>query len=95
MLWGPQADKVPFQPLVDRGPGKLPGLRFLSNNHTNSLTPLHARGAGSGRFRDLIRGIDPTAAKVWGGSGQFIDNTDIFTAMRDAALETADSAVSP
>jgi len=90
MLWGPQSDTVPFQPLFDNGRGSVPGLKFLSNVHTNSLTPLYARGAGSERLADLVRGVDSAAAKTWSVSGRFVDNTDVFTVMRDAVLAPAE-----
>lgn len=82
LLWGPDSSKVAFQPLEDRGPGKLPGLKYNSSGHANSLVPIYARGPGSRRFTDLIRGKDATAAAVWSYSGQYIDNTDIFAVMR-------------
>jgi alkaline phosphatase len=86
-LWGPQSDTTPFQPLVDRGAGNAPGLRYNSTGHTNSLTPLFARGAGSERFAELVRGIDETAAKVYSVSGRFVDNTDISKVMKEALGE--------
>jgi len=89
MIWGPQSDTVPFQPLADNGPGKLPGMRYNTTGHTNSLVPAYACGAGSQRFADLVRGADATAAKVWSVSGQYVDNTDIFTVMKDAVMAPA------
>lgn len=81
LLWGPQSHEVAFQPLEDRGPGKLPGMKFNSGNHTNSLVPLFARGAGSRRFLNEVVGTDRTAAEKWGFSGQYIDNTAVFRVM--------------
>ena len=83
MIWGPKSDKAAFEPLEDRGPGHLPGMRYNSHWHTNSLVPLYARGCGSGRFAELVRGTDPKAAAVWRFSGKYIDNTDIFTVMKE------------
>lgn len=57
-LWG----DAPFTPLTYNGPNKLPGMKFNSNNHTNSLVPLYAKGAGSELYnvfadeQDMIRG---------------------------------------
>ena len=65
----------------------MPGLKYNSSGHANSLVPVYARGAGSRRFVDLVRGKDATAAGVWGNSGQFVDDTDIFTVMRAAVME--------
>jgi alkaline phosphatase len=78
LLWGKQSDVVAFDPIADRGKGKIPDLRYNSLSHTNSLVPLVARGAGSGQFANLVRGTDANAAKHWGFSGQYVDNTDVF-----------------
>lgn len=82
LLWGPDSSKVAFQPLEDRGPDKVPGMKYNSSGHANSLIPVYARGPGSQRFAELIRGKDATAATVWNYSGEYIDNTDIFAVMR-------------
>ncbi|MEN6406981.1 MAG: alkaline phosphatase, partial [Thermoguttaceae bacterium] len=82
LLWGPHSDKIAFAPLQDRGAGKLPGLRYNSHGHANSLVPVYARGPGSQRFAELVRGNDEKAAAQWGISGQYINNTDIFKVMR-------------
>jgi alkaline phosphatase len=71
LIWGPDSDKVPFQPLVDRGPGKIPGLRYSSTGHSNSLVPLYARGAGAELFRNLREGNDPIR-------GPYVHLTSIF-----------------
>jgi len=78
LVWGPEADKVAFQPLEDRGAGKLPGMKHLSGGHTNSLVPLFARGVGSKRFVDLVEGTDQQAARVWHFCGRYVDNTAVF-----------------
>lgn len=59
LIWGPQSDKIPFQPLEDRGPGNIPGLRYNSTQHSNSLVPLYARGPGAEAFRNHVEGNDP------------------------------------
>jgi alkaline phosphatase len=82
LLWGPNSAKVAYQPLEDRGPGRLPGLKHNSHGHSNSLVPLYARGPGSQRFVALARGKDEKAAVEWQFSGQYIDNTDVFTVMK-------------
>lgn len=58
LLYGPEADKVPFQELEDRGKGQMPGYRWLFNSHSNSLVPLFARGPGSERVVELADGMD-------------------------------------
>ena len=46
LLMGPDAATVPFQPLTDHGPGKLPGHRWMSNSHSSLPVPIFFRGAG-------------------------------------------------
>jgi alkaline phosphatase len=82
LLWGPDSAKVAFQPLKDRGPGKLPGMKHKSHGHSNSLVPLYARGPGSERFAALQRGQDSHAAVQWHYDGHYVDNTDVFAVMR-------------
>jgi len=82
LLWGPNSDTIPFDALVDNGAGVLPGMRFNSDNHTNSLVPFLARGAGSELATSLIDGFDAAAYAAWGVGG-YLDNTDIFTIMNE------------
>ncbi len=83
MLWGPQSDRVAFDPIEDHGPGRMPGMKHNSHWHTNSLVPLYACGCGSERFAKLVKGTDAKAAAVWRFSGKYIDNIDIFTVMKE------------
>jgi alkaline phosphatase len=90
-IWGPNSDKVPFEPLADLGAGNVPFLRYNSykassrdSTHVNSLVPLYARGAGSERFASLVVNTDKTAAAQWGFSGQYVENTSVFTVMKEA-----------
>ncbi|MCL4191889.1 MAG: alkaline phosphatase [Thermoguttaceae bacterium] len=85
-VWGPNSDSEPFQPLVDNGPGKMPGLKYHSKKHTNSLVPVFARGAGSERLGELVVGTDPVY-------GPYIDNTGIALALQEALTATADCLV--
>jgi alkaline phosphatase len=82
LLWGPNSDRVPFEPIQDNGPGRLPGMKHNSNGHSNSLVPLYARGPGSERFPELVKGTDKKAGAMWHFSGRYIDNTDIFRVMK-------------
>ena len=82
LLWGPDSAKVAYQPLKDRGPGKLPGMKHNSHGHSNSLVPLYARGPGSERFATLGKGPERHAAVQWHYSGHYVDNTDVFAVMR-------------
>jgi alkaline phosphatase len=87
MLWGPESQVQPFQPLEDHGKDRMPGMRYNATSHSNSLVPLFARGANSDLFQQLIKGKDPTAAAVWKISGEYIDNTDIYYVMKTAVQE--------
>ncbi len=81
-LWGPDSAKVAFQPIEDRGADTLPGMKYNSHGHSNSLVPLYARGPGSQRLMALLKGTDPSAAAKWNISGGYVTNTDIFAVMR-------------
>ncbi len=63
--------------LEDRGPGAIPGHKWNSGSHTNTLVPLFAKGAGSELFAQYATGLDPVR-------GAYIDNTDIFRVMSGA-----------
>lgn len=75
MLWGPEADTVAFDPLVDNGAGALPSYRWLSDHHSSALVPLIARGDGANGFVALKKGKDPFR-------GDYIDQTDLFAVMK-------------
>jgi alkaline phosphatase len=59
-----------WKPLVNRGKGEVPGMEWHSDEHTNSLVPLYARGYGSERFAALADETDPV-------HGLYLDNTEI------------------
>lgn len=65
-----------WQPIVNNGKGKQPGLEFHSSSHTNQLLPVFAKGAGTEKLRDHVRGEDKRR-------GAYIDNTDINMVMRE------------
>jgi len=81
LLWGPDSDKKPFQPLVDNGPGGVPGMKYHSKKHSNSLVPLYARGVEAELLEGLIVGTDPVR-------GPYVDNTGIAKTAQ-AALRAA------
>lgn len=83
LIWGPNSDKDPFQPLVDNGPGKVPGLKYHSKKHTNSLVPVFARGVGAERLDSLVVGTDPVR-------GPYVDNTAVAKVLQ-AALDLRNS----
>jgi alkaline phosphatase len=74
-LTGPDSGPGPdWKPLVNNGAGKLPGMKWNSGNHTNSLLPLFAKGAGSNVFTKYADNVDPVR-------GAYIDNTEIAQAV--------------
>jgi alkaline phosphatase len=75
MLWGPLSDRSPFAALVDHGPGRLPGYRWLYDDHSSALVPLHARGAGAERLAAHADLADPVR-------GAYLDQTEVFEVVR-------------
>jgi alkaline phosphatase len=78
MLWGKNSDRIAFDPVGNRGKGEIPDLRYHSHQHTNSLTPMFARGPGAKQFAAIARGKDEKAAAAWKIPSAAVDNTDIF-----------------
>jgi len=70
LLWGPRSDKIAFDAIVNNGVGKMPGMRFNTGSHTNSLVPLWARGVGAELFERRLVGYDPRR-------GAYVGNTEI------------------
>ena len=62
---GPTRTRSPFDPIEDHGPGKMPGMKYNSHGHSNSLVPLYARGPGSERFATLVKGEDRNGIAAW------------------------------
>ena len=81
---GPNSDTVAFQPHTNNGTGNLPDVRYWSNNHTNEVVRLWARGQGSEQLTKLVRAKDAKFAEVVGhnSDGSYIDNTDVFSAIK-------------
>jgi alkaline phosphatase len=63
-------DQPVWNPLVNHGKGNLPGMEWHSGDHTNSLAPFFAKGAGSHRFHSCADEIDPVR-------GKYLDNAEI------------------
>lgn len=80
LLAGPNADRMPFDPLEDRGAGRLPGHRWLSDGHSAALVPVFARGTGSERLLELAVREDPV-------HGRYLDQTDVFRVLAAALGE--------
>lgn len=78
MLYGPGSGVVDgvarYTPVVDNGRGNLPGVSWNSNEHSNALVPLYARGFGAQYFNRYTQGSDPVR-------GSYIDNTNIAQAI--------------
>ena len=59
-----------WPPLVNEGKGKMPGMEWHSDYHTNSLVPFFAKGYGSLEFKTLADEEDPV-------HGLYADNAEI------------------
>lgn len=59
-----------WNPLVNNGKGRLPGMQWDSGGHTNSLIPFFAKGLTASLFRRAATGHDPIR-------GRYLDNTSI------------------
>lgn len=64
-----------WKPLVGKGKGQVPEMEWHSGDHTNSLVPLFARGAGAPLLRRAADQQDPVR-------GSYLDNTEIAAVMR-------------
>jgi alkaline phosphatase len=70
-----------WDPLVNHGRGRVPGLEWRHGGHTNSLVPVYARGAGAERLRRYADQQDPVR-------GPYLDNTEISRVMRSVLRKT-------
>ncbi|MCL2623527.1 MAG: alkaline phosphatase [Planctomycetaceae bacterium] len=66
-----------YLPIASNGCGRLPKMAFTSGDHTNSLVPFWAKGAGAEGIEEYFYGKDERAGRWWGFSGDYIDNTHI------------------
>ncbi|UCE19663.1 MAG: alkaline phosphatase [Gemmatimonadota bacterium] len=93
-LWGPNSGSpATFNPIVDNGTGVMPGYRYYSGYHTNSLIPLFAQGFGSERFEAYAINDDIQR-------GPYIDNTNIAHVIfglydESAVVYTSQSCAAP
>ena len=78
-ITGPGSGKD-WKPLVNKGKGKVPGMEWHHDYHTNSLVPLYAKGYGSDRFAALADETDPVR-------GLYLDNTEIGLLMIELLKE--------
>ena len=73
LLQGPQKGK--FNDIVNNGKGEMPGMEYNTNNHSNSLVPVFAKGAGAERLEMFADQADQVR-------GRFLNNTAIPNVIR-------------
>lgn len=64
-----------WNPVINNGADKLPGLEWHHTSHTNSLVPLLARGAHAEQLAQRATSNDPVR-------GPYADNTDLYPVMQ-------------
>ncbi len=69
-LTGPDHPRVVNPPVGNKGKGNMPGAKFNSDAHTNTLVPFFAKGAGQELFRLAAGEIDPVR-------GPFLQNVQV------------------
>ncbi len=74
----PAPDCLAALPVAGHGRGVMPGLRLNRGEHTNALVPLLAAGAGSGRLREAVAGVDPVR-------GPWVENVAIGALLQEIA----------
>ena len=90
-LYGPDGATIPFQDIVDNGPGNLPGYRWFGPSHSNNLVPLFTYGAGSAGILPLADQLD-TYVDVQGrsfGRGVYTDQAELGQYLLAVAAPTA------
>ena len=80
---GPESDRVPFQPVQNRGAGVLPGVLWHHGNHTRENTLLWAHGAGAQTLYAEVQAVDPALAQRMGhgSDGRTIGNHGLGRAL--------------
>lgn len=73
-LCGPNAGER-WEALENKGKGQVPGHSWHTGGHTNQPVPCFAKGAGSEKLLEHVKGEDPFY-------GPFIDNTDVPKVIR-------------
>jgi alkaline phosphatase len=83
LLMGPQSDTIPYQDLLDRDAGHVPGYKWQHNGHSNQLLPLYARGPGANMFLTCANQRDVYTDQQGRtfGRGVYLDQTEIFAVM--------------
>lgn len=90
LLYGPNGDTVPFQPLQDNGPGRVPGNKWFGPNHGVGLVPLFAYGQGAAAVASLASHVDSytdgQGRKF--GHGLYVDQTELGAVLKATAAQT-------
>jgi alkaline phosphatase len=85
-LWGPGSNPT-WEPIVNNGVGVIPSMEWYSLPgyalawHSNSLVPLFAKGDAARLFKSLADENDTVR-------GSYLDNTEIFEALRTSLTGT-------
>lgn len=70
LLLGPGATDTNYAGIVNKGKGKLPGMQWYHDSHSNTLVPFYAKGKGIELINFLADETDPVR-------GKFITNSEI------------------
>ncbi len=85
IVYGPESDRFAFQPVVNRGAGNLPEVRWHFDQHSNELVPVWAKGPGAELLNQFSTGEDASTALVgWGDQRLYHDNTDVARVLETA-----------
>ena len=89
LLYGPNADTIPFQPLQDKGPGLTPGNKWFGPNHGTGLVPLYAYGKGATTVVRMATRVDSytDAQGRRFGNGLYIDQTELGQLLKATAAQ--------
>jgi alkaline phosphatase len=83
-------DGTDYAHVTENGMNALPGAKFHSGDHTNSLVPLFAKGARSEAFNFCVEGRDPNLKAMYdldgSWNGKYIDNTCVYQVMMSASF---------
>jgi alkaline phosphatase len=84
LVYGPQSDTVPYQPLQDNGPGQVPGHKWHSGSHSNHLVPIYSRGQGAYLVDAYATSFDAYADGLYSfGYGYYLHQIDLGSMMLD------------
>jgi alkaline phosphatase len=92
VLYGPDAERIPFQGLKSDGVGRTPRHKWFGPNHGTGLVPVYAMGRGSDELIALANRID-TYTDANGntyGHGNYMDQTDIGNFLKAAVSTSAE-----